>query len=194
MWSGIKVTTPPTVLPISIVDLKQRLKIESPDEDDALAAMLDSAIGMVDGPDGIGYALMEQTWQKSMDCFPQVILLPGAPVKSVSSVTYVSADGTTQTLDPTEYRVDVSCEPARITPAYGKSWPSIRHVTGAVMVSYVLGKAVAADVSAPMVTAVSMIAGTYFANRELPTEKQVSVLPFGAVDILKNHSRMARIA
>lgn len=194
MWNGVSVKTAPTLLPVSITELKERLLIDSDEQDAVLLGMLKSAISMVDGPDGIGYAMMQQTWQKSMDVFPTVILLPGAPVKSVTSISYVDEAGATQVLDSADYRIDVSSEPARITPAYGKVWPTIRHVIGAITVEYVLGEGSADNVLPALVTAVSMIAGTYYSNRDALSEGKNSVVPFGAAGILANHTRLLMVA
>src|SRR3990167_7420015 len=67
------------------------------------------------------------------------IELPLPPLRSVTSITYVDQDGTTQTLSSTLYTVDSSSEPARITPAYGEVWPSTRDQVNAVTVRFVAG-------------------------------------------------------
>lgn len=73
-----------------------------------------------------------------------VIRLP--PLTSVTSITYVDSDGVTQTLAADQYLVDSKSQPARITPAYGLSWPSARQQANAVIVRFVAGYGAAAAV------------------------------------------------
>jgi hypothetical protein len=70
------------------------------------------------------------------------IFLPFPPLVSVDSIKYVDdATGTQTTLAASEYSVDAVSEPARITPAYGKSWPATRNQAGAVEVTFTAGYA-----------------------------------------------------
>lgn len=66
------------------------------------------------------------------------IYLPNPPLITVDSITYVDSDGATQTLSPTLYAVDQS-EPARLTPAYGQTWPATRNQASAVSIIYTCG-------------------------------------------------------
>mgnify|MGYP001608735830 FL=1 len=88
--------------------------------------------------------LITQTLDAYFDAFPAyeddedyTIKLP--PLSSVTSITYVDTDGATQTLSASGYLVDAKSEPARITPAYGESWPSTREQNNAVIVRFVGG-------------------------------------------------------
>lgn len=84
--------------------------------------------------------LITQTVDVHFDEFPRAqefLALP--PVQSVTSVTYLDADGVEQTWDAAEYRVDAVRAPARITLAYGYSWPTTRDVSQAVAVRCVVG-------------------------------------------------------
>lgn len=190
MWEGVSVAAKPAaLLPITVARLKTRLRIDDTAEDAEITAWLNGAISMIDGPNGIGYAMMTQSWQKSMDCFPSTIVLPGAPIKSVTSITYIDTAGTEQTLDSADYRVDLTREPVRITPAYGTAWPSTRDVTGAVVVEYVVGEADSADVPADLVDAVTLIAGHRFRNREAVANSSLKELPLGVQNILDRHRR-----
>jgi uncharacterized phiE125 gp8 family phage protein len=189
MWHGVSVVTKPSGELITLAKLKARLRIDFDDDDALLQDLLNGAVAAVDGPAGIGYALMQQTWRKSMDCFPCTIVLPGAPVKSVAAITYVDTAGVTQTLDPAEYSVDVDAEPARVTPAYGKAWPGTRDVMGAVKVNYVLGEADAADVLPELVDAVCMLVGHRYERREAVAAGTMEELPLGVRWILDKHRR-----
>ena len=56
-------------------------------------------------------------------------------------MTYLAADGVTVlTIDPSNYVVDVTSEPARISPAPGFTWPyQQNYVPGQVRVNYTAG-------------------------------------------------------
>lgn len=75
---------------------------------------------------------------------PNEFRLP--PLQSVTSITYVDTAGATQTLAADQYTVDTKSQPARITPAYGVSWPATREQANAVTVRFVAGYGAASAV------------------------------------------------
>jgi len=89
--------------------------------------------------------LITQTIDYYMDCFDSwEIKLP--PLQSVSAITYVDTDGTTQTIDAADYLVDAVSVPARITPAYGETWPTPRTQNNAVKIRFIAGYGAASAV------------------------------------------------
>ena len=60
------------------------------------------------------------------------ILLPKSPLQAVQSIQYLDMSGAWQTMPATDYTVDAVCEPARITPVFGKIWPISLPQIGAV--------------------------------------------------------------
>jgi uncharacterized phiE125 gp8 family phage protein len=85
---------------------------------------------------------------------------------SVASVKYVDAAGTLQTLASDQYLVDASGDTARITPAYGLSWPSTRVQTGAVQVQYTAGYgSTAASVPAPIASWIKLALTDLYGQR-----------------------------
>jgi len=57
------------------------------------------------------------------------------------SIQYTAMDGTTQTMPSSDYAADLACEPARITPVFGKIWPITLPQIGAVQVTFDAGYA-----------------------------------------------------
>lgn len=190
MWNAVKVATPAASLPVSVSDAKAWLRVDTATEDSVIEAMVRAAIARIDGPSGIGWAMMAQTWALSLDEFPDTILLPGAPVKSVTSISYVDTAGAAQTLDESTYRVDISMDQARITPAYGQAWPAIRQITGAVTVTYVVGEASAANVPADLKAAVNLLTAHLYENREASTVQSLTVLPLGVEYMIRDYRRL----
>lgn len=195
MWTRVSVVTPPVAMPMTIADLKTRLRIDHADEDALLAGYLAGAVARIDGPKGIGWGMMTQTWRLTLDAFPSgSIVLPGAPIKSVSSVSYVNLEGATQTMDLADHRLDAGGEPARLAPAFQTSWPAAQAVIGAVSIDYVVGEADAADVPADLVDAVALLVGHRYENREAAAiGVMVMKLPF-SVESIVNEYRQSIVA
>lgn len=97
----------------------------------------------------LGRYLVTQTVDGYFDDFTggdRRVYLP--PLQSVTSITYVDLDGTTQTLANTEYLVNDKSTPCWIEEAYGKMWPAVRQQANAVRVRFVAGYGAAAAVPA----------------------------------------------
>jgi len=66
-----------------------------------------------------------------------MIRLPMVATLSVESITYIDLTGTLQTLDPSQYYVDLTSEPARIVPMPGLYWPYTQsYLPGSVTILY----------------------------------------------------------
>lgn len=189
MWHGVSVLTRPTADMVSLDALKRWLTVEHDEDDDLLSRMLRGAIARIDGPQGIGVAMMRQTWRKSLDGFAYCILLPGAPVKGIDKITYLDPAGVEKTLPAEAYRLDVDSEPARLTCATGKSWPATASVTGAVKVDYILGADEPDDVPGDLIDAVSLIVAHRYQHREAVSDQRHETLPLGVDWILSEHAR-----
>lgn len=111
-------------------------------------------------------ALVTQTWALYLPMFPGwEIAIPKPPLQSVSSISYVDADGVTQTLATDQYLVDARSEPACIVPAYGLVWPVTRVQPNAVTVRFVCGYGAAAAVPAGIKNWMLMRIATLWRNR-----------------------------
>jgi uncharacterized phiE125 gp8 family phage protein len=124
---SLKLITAPTADPIDRMTLNGYLRID-PGSDDALGnAVVQSLVKAATNQAQTitRRALMAQTWEMALDCFPaSAIRLPFPPLQAVESVKYIDLNGVEQTLDPAKYRVDTRSEPGQILPAYGQCWPS----------------------------------------------------------------------
>lgn len=190
MWGSVKIKTKPAALPISLADMKLRLRVDDDAQDALITDLINTAVGMIDGPDGIGVAIMSQTWTLALDCFSRVIELPGGPITSVSAVRYLDAAGDWQTVDAATYRLVKSQEPARLVLATGQVWPACATGFGVVEVDYILGVADVVDAEPALVTAVALLVGNYFENREAVVVGVASgELPLGVRHILNARRR-----
>lgn len=79
-------------------------------------------------------------FQMKLDYFPTAEINLGTwPVNSITSVTYVDANGATQTISSADYALDTFSKPAQINLAYGKTWPMVRNQPNAVTVTFEAG-------------------------------------------------------
>ena len=95
------------------------------------------------------------------------------------------ADGNTQTLASTEYLVDAVSEPARLTPAYSKTWPATRNQANAVTVTFVCGYASPEAVPIGIRRWMKLRVGTLYENRE-----EVALLNRGKIEALPYVDRL----
>lgn len=180
-WNRLQRTVAPSVTPISLVDLNAWLRADLPLEDAIVEQLIQDAVDYIEGPNGIGVALMTQTWALHLDGFPSCIELPLGPVQSVSSVAYIDPDGASQTV--ASYQADLVSQPARIVPVYGGSWPATRGVLNAVTVTFVAGYA---DPPADLKRAIALLAGHWFEHRTAAGEP-LHDIPHGVEHILNKY-------
>ena len=106
----------PNVEPITLNELKDRLRLLSCDFDSELSDLLKAARRQVEHDAHI--RLITQTVELSLDVFPlgDTIELRQLPVQSVTSVKYINDfDQTESTFSAALYNVDLLTKPARIT-------------------------------------------------------------------------------
>lgn len=214
-WSRLTIVTPPTNDPVTLEEVKAQLRISWADEDTYLTSLIKAATATIDGPHGIGLALMPQTWRLSLDGFPfwyaqvggeesrlspgygggdiayplrQAIRIPLAPVSAVNSIKYTDDNGSTITVDTSKYVVDLDATPARLTPPWGEAWPIAWWRAGGVKIEFVAGyTAVPADLKAAILL---MIAHWYNAREAVVVNDSRAVaieVPFGVQSIIDRY-------
>lgn len=188
-WAAVGVVTAPVGAPVSVESMKGHLRIRSDDDYIYLSELIAAAVALIDGPKGIGFALLPQTWRYTLDRFPSgVIELPGAVVSGVTSVAYFDLDGAQQTLDVGGYRFHGGRKPARIEPV--EDWPDTQDRLAAVEVTYTLG---AVSPEPDLIHAIKMIVAHWYENREeYSSLKSLTKVPLGASHLMMRHS--ARLA
>jgi uncharacterized phiE125 gp8 family phage protein len=100
-------TVAPTSRPVSIYEVKARLRVAHDAEDADIDAMIDEAISKLDGYRGIlGRAIMPQTWRETFDGWGTLRL--ALPNVTTATVTYKDDAGVTQTLTGVDLKADPS--------------------------------------------------------------------------------------
>lgn len=168
MWNQLRRTVAPATALITLAEAKAHLRVDTTDEDTLITRLVEVATAAIDGPAGIGKALITQTYELRLDEFPCYgIYLPLGPVQSVSSITYIDSAGATQTVPSGDYKVALKRDPAVITPVYGKAWPTTRLEVDAVTITHIVGYGNAAtDIPADLRQAAFLHLGHLYANRE----------------------------
>lgn len=121
--------TPPTILPVSVAEVKPHLYEDTSDNDARIVDLIRTATDHLDGWSGVmGQCLVEQEWRQDFDRFRSCLHLPLGPVIRVTSVT-VGGDA----LDPSAYSLK--------TDAGGRARVEIDRVSfsGAASVVYKAG-------------------------------------------------------
>ena len=134
---ALRLVTGPTTEPLTLTEAKAHLRVTTTDDDTYIAALIVAAREAAE--QRTGRALFTQTWLRTLDSFPDAIVLRRSPIQSVSFVKYVDTAGTLQTLAPAAYAVDTENEPGWVVPAYGYSWPVTYSTINAVTVQYLAG-------------------------------------------------------
>lgn len=189
-------TTPPASEPVTTAEAKLHLRVTDSAQDALIGVLITAARAHAENITQRQF--VTATWKLVMDAFPgptligvpagkvfslpaHAILLNKTPVASVTSIEYQDMAGNWTTMPSTDYVVENSTEPARITPVFGKIWPVTLPQIGAVRVTFVAGYGAAADVPEGIKSWIKVRLGTLFENREeiaLVSRGQIKELPF----------------
>lgn len=143
MTGSVTVITAPQAEPISLATAKAQLQVDHALDDTLIGELIEDARDWFEG--FTHRQLMQATLELTLDDFPLSsggeILIPRAPLVSVSSVKYTDTDGSEATWDASLYTIDTVSTPGRIFPAWGQTWPITQTVRNAVRIRFVAGYA-----------------------------------------------------
>ena len=178
-YRSYKVTSDPSVEPITTAEAKTHLRIDSSDEDTLIGNYITAARKLCENL--ARRSFITQTITMKLDGFSGgEILLPRSPAQSVTSIQYIDTDGATQTWSSSLYDVDVNSNPARVTPIYDEDFPDTRAEANAVTVTFVAGFGDATtDVPEEIRLLIRLMVGHWFENREMTTPQKLEELPLG---------------
>lgn len=158
---------PPAEEPVSLDEAKLHLRVDG-DEDDAWINRAISAAREY-CEDAQGRAFVSRKLRLSLERWPcgRSIHLPRPPLQSIEAVTYMPADGTTKTLDPSLYVVDAASEPGAIHLNSDASWPSEKLAPGMpIRIEFRAGYGAAPSVPERVKQAMLLLVGHWYENRE----------------------------
>lgn len=165
----LKLITAAALDPVDLATVKAHLRVEHSGDDALIAFYLGAIASTLQGKDGsLGRALITQTWDLYLDAFPCAeILLPLAPLQSVTSIKYDDTNGVEQTISASNYTVDSVSEPGWIAPNANYSWPDTLEAVNAVRVRFVAGYGNnPSDVPPAIRAAILLATATLYEHRE----------------------------
>jgi uncharacterized phiE125 gp8 family phage protein len=145
--------TPPAGEPLDLATARLHLRADPSALDDTLILAAISAARDA-AENTTARQLCTATWNLVMDRFPHAgsisggvgdyfpknsIVLNKSPVQSVVEIRYLDMGGSWQVMPSTDYVVDTSTEPARITPVFGKIWPICMPQIASVIIQFIAG-------------------------------------------------------
>lgn len=161
----LAVTSAPASEPLTTAEAKTHLRVDTSDDDTYIDTLVASARQWVENYTDL--ALVTQTITEYFDAFPVTghFELTKSPVSSITSISYLDANGDSQTWDSANYRTDLIQKPARIAPIYGGSYPTTYNTQNAITVVYVAGYGAASAVPAAIKHAIKLLLAEMYEMR-----------------------------
>lgn len=182
---------PPADEPVSVAEAKVHIRFEEDSEDALIGRLIKAAREYAERHQNRTF--ITRRWRLSLERFPsgRTIYLPRPPLQSVEAITYMLADGTMETLDPTLYVVDTESEPGAVHLLPGVSWPGAPLGPGMpVRVDFKAGYGDPASGPGSVVQAMLLLVAHWFENREAVTVGVTSQPVAFAVEALLNPDRV----
>lgn len=163
---ALKLINGPASEPVTLTEAKAHLRVDGTDDDTYITALI---VAAREGAENMTRrALMTQTWELTLDAFPDAFELIRVPVQSVTSITYDDPDGISTVLSSSLYSLDNADDAglAYVVPAYNTTWPSTQDSINAVKLRYVSGYANAASVPQQIKSWMLLRVGLLYEHRE----------------------------
>lgn len=159
MYRPVRVT-PPAVLPVTLAEARQAIKVETDEDDAVIGGLIAAATDHFDGWSGIlRRCLVRQIWRQTYDGFTPALRLPMPAL----SVEHVAVDG--DAIDAALYELAHDEGGSLVRPAPGEAWPAALPAPGRVAVDFVAGYGDPVDVPASLRTAILIMVGYLYDNR-----------------------------
>lgn len=188
---SLKLITAPTLIPITLAEAKLHCKVDVTDDDALITSLISAATEAAEQV--TGRALLPQTFELTLDAFPDYFELTRQPVTAITSIIYQNTAGALITLAGSAYTLDASNEsgPAKVTPAYGTAWPEARADVAAVKLRYVAGYTNAAAVPESIKSWIKLQIAAMYENRSAEfTGQGFSSMKLGFVDALLDRHKV----
>ena len=170
---------------MSLADLKARLRVDFSDDDAVLDMILLAATEMAER--FTSRRFLTQTLEWVTDNLVPGMRLPVAPVASVTFVKALDypAGPAYTTLAASDYIVSPDGKATIINKPYNLRWPWVGQGAEPVVIRFVAGGAASA-VSPSTLTAIAMLAGHFYNNREAfrPGSAPLQEVPWGVQALL----------
>lgn len=180
-WYPRTVTVAAAAEPVSLAEAKAQCRVDGSDEDDGIAGLIAAARAHVE--DYTGTVTSSRTVAVKCDGFADFARFPVVPLASVSSISYVDAEGATQTLATTVYEVRSDGLDASLALKSGQSWPSIQSGSRITVTAAVGASAVNDAIRHAML----LLIGFWFDHRSAASPTAIKEVPHAVDALLANH-------
>lgn len=167
---GLSLVTAPTIEPVTLEQAKKQVGLSLDDgyHDELLGSLITAARQTVEAR--TNRAIINQTWDMVLDCFPyglEPIYIPKAPLSSITSIKHYDTSNVEQTIATSVYKVLTNREPGEVLLKYQQSWPALYSEAAVVTIRFVAGYgATASTVPAALKQAILLLVTHWFNNRE----------------------------
>lgn len=188
---GLITLVPPAKEPITLTDVKKQCHINHTYEDEYLLGLIQAARQQAEA--WLSQSFITQTLLFTFDLFPvspwnvlwgtlyktynPIVEIPQPPCQSISSITYIDL-ATGNTLAWTDYAVDLTTYPARLTPAWLSYYPIARPMPGSIQITFVAGYGNdPVDVPHCIRSGILELVATHYENRESVSAASMKPIP-----------------
>lgn len=151
-------TVAPTSEPLSLADAKTFMHILETDEDDLISSMIVGAREYAENYTNRQFK--DATFELITNCFVQDMKLRHNPIKSISKIEYMDANGNYQTLSTDNYYLYYE---NGIGTLYFTETPSIKDDKRAVKITFISGYT---TVPSSIIAYIKVLVSTMYENRE----------------------------
>ena len=180
----IQVVAQPTTEPLTLSEVKNHLRIDGNYDDALLNSCITSARMYFESMCEISIASQELLL--ALDSFDDIIYLPRGPVQSIEDISYADLQNNQEILD--DWIEDLVSNPARITPAFGQSWPATAEVVNAVQVSYTTGYTTPSMVPKLLKSGMLFYVAHLYENRSAVTDSDLKEVPMAVESIIHQYT------
>jgi len=199
--AGLKIITQSNILPVTVTELKQTLRIDPDnfDQDAELSMMLKSSIKTLE--EYTGRSFITKTYDLALDTIPYYqgdrliegfsigafmdntaneIVFPKSPLVSVASFKYYNDSDVESTFASSNYYVDNHSEPPRLVLRRSQTFPDVAslRVANAFIIRFDAGYGAAAkDVPETIKQAINLYTSHLYENRELFIQQKQLPVP-----------------
>jgi uncharacterized phiE125 gp8 family phage protein len=174
---------PPALEPVPLADAKLYLRLDGPDEDELVAALVTAARLLVEAASG--RMLIRQVWRLFLDRAPAPgrLLLPLGPALEIVEIRRIGADAGLTLLDPDDWPLIPGAEPPALMV------PPLQ-LTGTLSLDIAFGFGPApADVPAPLRQAILRMVARWFEQRGDRIESEPASLPADVMALIQPFRR-----
>lgn len=193
---SLSLVTGPTAQPVEAADARAQAECFGNDSAGLFSLWIDEATRYCESY--LDRQLIYATWKIQADRWPTVtrwnpygaIRLPKPPLSQVTSITYLDANGESQTLPADQYVVDTPTkQQGKIYPAPGVIWPTLYQYPLALTVNFRAGYgAASSSVPASIRSAIFLLCAHRYRNREAVLDKATYEPSFAVKQLLDSES------